>query len=134
MPDKKISALDNRTPALTDLTIVGDPLTGYSYKNTWGEVLAMGVRSFNTRVGDVVTTTPEFAFTVGAGGGAPGDGDTTFTDATLGGLVICFRNGLIQEKSNPGNGDTYITVSGTTVTFSTALGAGERIYIICIIL
>jgi hypothetical protein len=34
MPNKKISELSPRTPSLTDLMIVGDPASGYSYKAT----------------------------------------------------------------------------------------------------
>jgi hypothetical protein len=34
MPNKKINQLTPRTPTLTDLILVGDPATGYSYKAT----------------------------------------------------------------------------------------------------
>ena len=34
MPNKKINELSPRTPSLTDLILVGDPSTGYSYKAT----------------------------------------------------------------------------------------------------
>jgi hypothetical protein len=34
MPNKKINELTSKTPTLTDLIIVGDPTSGYSYKTT----------------------------------------------------------------------------------------------------
>lgn len=34
MANKKINEFSSRTPSLTDLVIVGDPSSGYSYKAT----------------------------------------------------------------------------------------------------
>jgi len=34
MANKKINELSTRTPSLTDLLLVGDPSSGYSYKAT----------------------------------------------------------------------------------------------------
>jgi hypothetical protein len=40
MPNKKINQLTPRTPTLTDLILVGDPATGYSYKATLSVISA----------------------------------------------------------------------------------------------
>jgi hypothetical protein len=40
MPNKKINQLTPRTPTLTDLILVGDPSTGYSYKATLSVISA----------------------------------------------------------------------------------------------
>jgi hypothetical protein len=46
--------------------------------------------------------------------------------------MLVFRNGLPQFNADPGDGDTYFTFGGTTVTFSAALGAGEKIIIVSV--
>ena len=53
MANKRISELNSRTPATTDLMLVGDPTTGYSYKCTIAQAIGLGVTSFNGRTGAV---------------------------------------------------------------------------------
>lgn len=58
-------------------------------------------------------------------------GSTTYTNAAMSGLpVLLFRNKLMEPDTNPGTGDSYFTKSGSTITFSSALTAGELIQII----
>jgi hypothetical protein len=65
--------------------------------------------------------------------GAPVDGATNYTNAGIvGELLLVHRNGILQPASDPGDGDTYFTRVGTTLTFSTALSTGEKIHIVCV--
>jgi hypothetical protein len=63
--------------------------------------------------------------------GFPSVGATTYTNAGFSGANVMqvFRNGLLQFDRDPGDGDTYFTFAGTTVTFSAPLGDGEKIMI-----
>ena len=121
MANKRINQLDTRTPSGTDLLLVGDPVSGYSYKCTVAELVTAGATAVqvNFLPGDV---------------GFPSIGATTYTNASFSGadIMLVFRNGLPQFNKNPGDGDTYFTFAGTTVTFSAALGAGEKIIIISV--
>lgn len=121
MANKRINQLDTRTPAGTDLILVGDPVSGYSYKATVSDLVAAAV------------TAVQVNFIPGEGG-FPAVGATTYTNAGFSGadIILVFRNGLPQFNRDPGDGDTYFTFAGTTVTFSAALGAGEKIIIISI--
>ena len=120
--DKKITQLDTRSPQAADLLLIGDPSTGYAYKAQVSDILNTGVKTFNTRTGDVVVTAYSTAFSATGG-------ETTFTNAGIGSFIFVSRNGIVQENANPSNGDSYYTASGTTITFSPALAAGERIFI-----
>lgn len=68
--------------------------------------------------------------------GFPGAGATTYTNASLANVplarVYVFRNGIPQFSSNPGDGDTYYTknLADNFLTFSSALGLGEKIIIL----
>lgn len=53
MANKRISELNTRVPATSDLMLVGDPTTGYSYKCTIAQAIGLGVASFNGRTGAV---------------------------------------------------------------------------------
>jgi pectate lyase-like protein len=71
-------------------------------------------------------------FTVGDAG-FPAASDTTYTNSRfIDRNVVVFRNFVPQFNANPGGGATYITktFSSDTITFSTALTAGEKIMII----
>ena len=63
--------------------------------------------------------------------GFPAVGASTYTNASLSGanVLMVFRNGLPQFNKDPGDGDSFFTFAGTTITFSSALGAGEKIII-----
>ena len=121
MANKRINQLDTRTPVGTDLILVGDPVSGYSYKATVADLVTSAATTLqvNFLPGDV---------------GFPSIGASTYTNALFSGadLMLVFRNGLPQFNRDPGDGDTYFTFSGTTITFSAALGAGEKIIIISI--
>jgi hypothetical protein len=121
MANKRINQLDTRTPASTDLILVGDPTSGYSYKATVSDLFTAGV----------VATQVNF---LPGEGGFPAVGATTYTNALFSDadIMLVFRNGLPQFNRDPGDGDTYFTFTGTTVTFSSALGSGEKIIIISI--
>ena len=121
MANKRINQLDTRTPSASDLVIVGDPSTGYSYKTTVGTLItsAATVTKVQFIPGDV---------------GYPAVGATTYTNAAFSGAdaLLVFRNGMAQYQNNPGDGDTYFTFAGTTITFSAALAVSEKIIILAI--
>jgi hypothetical protein len=121
MANKRINQLDSRTPSATDLLLIGDPVSGYSYKTTVADLITSSAVQVQVyfKPGDV---------------GYPAIGGTTYTNASFANsdLMLVFRNGLLQFNSDPGDGDTYFTFSGTTVTFSAALGAGEKIMIVSV--
>ena len=121
MANKRINQLDTRTPVGTDLLLVGDPVSGYSYKCTVADLVAAGA------------TAVQVNFLPGDSG-FPAVGASTYTNALFSGadIMLVFRNGLPQFNRDPGDGDTYFTFAGTTVTFSAALGAGEKIIIISV--
>ena len=59
MPNKKINQLTPRTPTLTDLILVGDPTTGYSYKATLSVMAAfVGSNIQFSSLGGVSLTSP----------------------------------------------------------------------------
>ena len=66
--------------------------------------------------------------------GFPSNGATTYTNVLFSGAdaMLVFRNGLPQFTSDPGDGDTYITFTGTTITFSAPLSTGEKIIILAL--
>lgn len=121
MANKRINQLDTRVPVGTDLIIVGDPSTGYSYKATLASVVSSSatVTKVQFLPGDV---------------GYPAVGATTYTNAAFSGtdVIMVWRNGLPQWQGDPGDGDTYFTFATTTVTFSVALAASEKIIILAI--
>ena len=121
MANKRINQLDSRVPVGTDLILVGDPSTGYSYKATVADLVTSAATTLqvNFLPGDV---------------GFPAIGASTYTNANLAGadILLVFRNGLPQFNRDPGDGDTYFTFAGTTITFSSALSAGEKIIIISV--
>jgi hypothetical protein len=121
MANKRINQLDTRVPVGTDLILVGDPSTGYSYKATLASVVSSSatVTKVQFLPGDV---------------GYPAVGATTYTNAAFSGadVVMVWRNGLPQWQGDPGDGDTYFTFATTTVTFSVALAASEKIIILAI--
>ena len=118
MLTKRINQLDERTPTLTDLMIVGDPLTGYSYKANIADIIAF----ISANIGTV-----KKRFIVGDVG-FPGDGDTTWTDADFEDATVwLYRNGLISDWVDPGDGSAYHTQTGDTITFVPALATGEKI-------
>lgn len=69
-------------------------------------------------------------------GGFPGPGATVYTNASLTNVAVSrvyvFRNGIPQFNSNPPDGDTYFTknLADGFLTFSVALGAGEKILVL----
>lgn len=78
----------------------------------------------------VIGTTVNIVGVVGPSGSFI-TGSTTYTNAAMNGLpVLLFRNKLMEPNSNPGTGDSYFTQSGSTITFSSALTAGELIQLI----
>jgi len=121
MANKRINQLDTRVPSGTDLVLIGDPTSGYSYKATVADLVTSAAVAVQVyfKPGDV---------------GYPSVGGTTYTNANFAGsdIMLVFRNGLPQFNADPGDGDTYFTFSGTTVTFSAALGAGEKIIIVSV--
>jgi len=59
MPNKKINELSPRTPSLTDLIIVGDPSTGYSYKATISVLTAFAGSNIQfSSLGGISLTSP----------------------------------------------------------------------------
>ena len=59
MPNKKINQLTPRTPTLTDLILVGDPATGYSYKATISVISAfVGNNIQFSSLGGISLTSP----------------------------------------------------------------------------
>lgn len=115
---KRINQLDERTPLLTDLMLVGDPLTGYSYKANISDVISFIAANIGTE---------KKRFVVGDAG-FPGDGDDTWTDADFEDHTVwLYRNGLLSDWVNPGDGSAYHTQSGDTITFVPALSIGEKI-------
>ena len=59
MPNKKINQLTPRTPSLTDLILVGDPSTGYSYKATLSVMAAfVGSNIQFSSLGGISLTSP----------------------------------------------------------------------------
>lgn len=68
--------------------------------------------------------------------GFPGPGATVYTDNRLANVpasrVFVFRNGFPQFNANPTDGDTYYTknTADNFLTFSAALGAGEKIIVL----
>lgn len=123
MPGKKINQLDVRTPTLADLMLIGDPSTGYSYKAALSALI------------DFVTaniTTEKKRFVVGDVG-YPGDGASAWTDPDFdGALVWVYRNGLLSDWVDPGDGSAYHTQSGDTITFYPALATFEKIQVLII--
>lgn len=121
MANKRINQLDARVPVATDLVLVGDPSTGYAYKATLSSIVssAATVTKIQFKPGD---------------GGYPAVGATTYTNAAFSGVdtLMVWRNGLPQWEGNPGDGDTYYTFATTTITFSDALAAAEKIIILAI--
>jgi hypothetical protein len=121
MANKRINQLDTRVPVGTDLILVGDPSTGYSYKATLASVVSSSatVTKVQFLPGDV---------------GYPAVGATTYTNVAFSGtdVIMVWRNGLPQWQGDPGDGDTYFTFATTTVTFSVALAASEKIIILAI--
>ena len=121
MANKRINQLDTRVPVSTDLILVGDPSTGYSYKATLASVVSSSATVTKVQFipGDV---------------GYPAVGATTYTNAAFSGtdVIMVWRNGLPQWQGDPGDGDTYFTFATTTVTFSVALAASEKIIILAI--
>jgi hypothetical protein len=121
MANKRINQLDVRLPVGTDLILVGDPVSGYSYKATVADLVTSAATAVQVyfKPGDV---------------GYPNIGATTYTNASFADadIMLVFRNGLPQFNADPGDGDTYFTFAGTTVTFSDALGAGEKIIIVSV--
>jgi hypothetical protein len=115
---KRINQLDERSPTLTDLMLVGDPLTGYSYKATITAVIDFIAANIGTE---------KKRFYVGDAG-YPGNGATTWTDTDFdGNTVWLYRNGLLSDWVNPNDGSAYHTQSGSTITFVPALATGEKI-------
>lgn len=98
--------------------LIGDPSNGYSYKASLAAVI------------DFVTaniTTEKKRFVVGDAG-YPGDGASAWTDPDFdGALVWVYRNGLLSDWVDPGDGSAYHTQSGDTITFSPALATFEKI-------
>jgi hypothetical protein len=121
MANKRINQLDTRVPVGTDLIIVGDPSTGYSYKATLATVVSSSatVTKVQFKPGDV---------------GYPSVGASSYTNAAFSGLdvIMVWRNGLPLWEGNPSDGETYFTFTGTTVTFSDAFVASEKIIILAI--
>ncbi len=115
---KRINQLDERSPLLTDLMLVGDPLTGYSYKATITTVIDFIAANIGT---------DKKRFVVGDAG-YPGNGATTWTDVDFdGNTVWLYRNGLLSDWVNPNDGSAYHTQTGSTITFVPALATGEKI-------
>ena len=115
---KRINQLDERSPTLTDLMLVGDPLTGYSYKANISDVIAF----ISANIG-----TEKKRFNVGDSG-YPGNGDDTWTDADFEDATVwLYRNGLISDWVDPGDGSAYHTQVGDTITFVPALATGEKV-------
>jgi hypothetical protein len=69
---------------------------------------------------------------VGAVGSPFVVGTTYFNNAMIGYPVLVYRNKLMEPDTDPGNGDSFFTktLSSNTITFSSALTAGELIQII----
>jgi len=121
MANKRINQLDTRSPVGTDLLLIGDPSTGYSYKATLASVVTSSA---------TVTKVQFIPDDVGY----PAVGATTYTNAAFSGadVIMVWRNGLPQWQTDPGDGDTYFTFASTTITFSAALAVSEKIIILAI--
>ena len=68
--------------------------------------------------------------------GFPGPGSTVYTDNRMTNVpasrIYIFRNGFPQFNANPSDGDTYFTknTADNFLTFSSPLGAGEKIIVL----
>lgn len=64
-------------------------------------------------------------------GGSPFVTGSTYTNGAITGFPVeVYRSKLFEPEGDPGNGDSYFTVSTSTITFSPALTAGELIQVI----
>lgn len=118
MPGKKINQLDVRTPTLADLMLIGDPSTGYSYKAALSALITFVTANI---------TTGKKRFVVGDAG-FPGDGASSWTDSDFTGATVwVYRNGLLLDWADPGDGSSYYIHSGNTITFYPALATFEKI-------
>ncbi len=149
MPNKKINQLSTRTPSLSDLILVGDPSTGYSYKTTLSTITGTigGAISLNDLLGVVITSptngqalvyngtnwvnqTPAAAVSsvfgrTGAVVATEGDysldqlGDVTITTPTNG-QVLSYNGTAWVNSSSAGGGITSLNgLTATTQTFAT---------------
>lgn len=130
MANKKINEIGSRTPSLTDLTIVGDPTTGYSYYCTFSQLqglfFASAITSVFGRTGAVVATEGDYTLTQ--------LGDVTITSpATNQVLTYNGTTWVNQVSTNLYTSNGTLTANRTvdlsSYTFNIASGANSRIYV-----
>lgn len=122
MANKKINEIGSRTPSLTDLTIVGDPSTGYSYYCTISQLQGLFfstvVNSVFGRQGDIVATDGDYTLTQ--------LGDVTITTPATNQVLtyngttwvnqaISFTN--IYTSNGTLTGNRVVTVGTNSLTF-----------------
>lgn len=96
-----------------------------------GLLTAVDWATFNNKQDALVNAVVKVNFVVGDAG-FPSNGATTYTNVLFSGAsqIMVFRNGVAQFDRDPGDGDTYFTFAGTTVTFSSPLSTGEKIIVL----
>lgn len=135
MANKKINQLTTLIPALTDLMLVGDPVTGFSYKTTVQDISTIVATGISLdSLSDVVITSPttnqvlqyngtNWVNATFSGGGITGSGTTNyipkFTSATAIGNSV-----LYETSNNIGIGTTTPDIFSTGYT-GTILGVSS---------
>jgi hypothetical protein len=98
---------------------IGGTVGQYLQKNSLAD--------YDTRWANSIVNSIKKRFIVGDAG-YPAAGATTWTDPNFSGSTLwLYRNKILQDWVDPGDGDSYYTLTGSTITFYPALGASEKI-------
>ena len=129
MANKKINQLDVRVPSLTDLMLVGDPATGYSYKATLTDLSALiGSGSIALdNLTDVTITSPTSTQVLRYNG-------TTWVNASVGFVPVGGTAGQILSKIDATNYNTqwidnYTSQVKHQVKLGEAIAKGQAVYV-----
>lgn len=114
MANKKISELNTRTPSLTDLMLVGDPSTGYSYKATLSALSTLLEANISLNdLNDVTITSPTAGQVLSYNG-------TAWVNDTNGITGSGTTNYVPKFTSSSAIGNSQIFDNGTSVGIATA--------------
>ena len=114
MANKKISELNTRTPSLTDLMLVGDPSTGYSYKATISSLSTLLEANIALNdLSDVTITSPTAGQVLSYNG-------TAWVNDTNGITGSGTTNYVTKFTSSSAIGNSQIFDNGTSVGIATA--------------
>ena len=147
MPNKKINQLSSRTPSLTDLMLVGDPSTGYSYKATLSVVASEIISTLNTTNWDTAynrsltsaavtgTTTKTLTLTKQDGSTLTASWSDLNTDAVTSvfgrtGVVVAANGDYNTDQVTEGTSNLYFTNarSRSSITLTTIGTSGAATY------